>query len=765
MTSQALPRSGYLWLAVACLLGAPRAGTAQGLPSAGQVQQMLQNNPQLADQLRQRLAQSGLTPEQVRARLQAAGYPESLLDSYMGSTASSGSAVPGVMEMSAVQALGLAPAATGGTVPLDTGQISADLAVRAESLAAGNYVFGVDIFRRSRTQFLPVLTGPAPADYRLGPGDQVVLILTGDVERAYSLAVTHEGFVLIPRVGEVFVNSLTLDQVRDLLYTRLGAVYSGIRRDPGATARFDLSVANVRANQVYVLGEVMQPGAYQISALGTALTALYAARGVTSQANLRHIEVRRQGRVIDTLDLYDYLLRGDSRADVRLESGDIVFVPVHGVRVYAAGAVTRPAIYELRPRETLADLLRAAGGFKPNAALGRVSVYRYLPPADRSPAMPARTVRDVALGVAATGSGTPVAQPASTTARARGGDPDPSSASVGGVVVPGLTLEDGDSVVVDSLPPIYSEYHVAITGMVNRGGMYPWHPGMTLRELVLLARGPMIGADLRQAEIARMPDDRSAGQLATTIRVELDSSYLYARDTTGRYFGPPGVPFAGTGAPEVLLRPYDNVLILMQPDFDFQHSVTVIGQVRYPGVYSLRTKRDRLADILTRAGGLTPQAYGEGIRFVRQVDGLGRINVDLKRALADTTSRYNIALQPGDSIQIPQYQPTVKVSGAVNSPGSVLWEKGKSLEFYLGAAGGFTYKADKSHLSVRYANGEVQSRRKWLFATRDPTPGPGSELFVPDKEPGPGTNWVTVAAGVTGILSSTVAILVLLKQL
>jgi polysaccharide biosynthesis/export protein len=731
----------------ALVLGATPAGAAAQLPSTSQVQQLLRQNPQLGDLIRQRIAQSGMTPDQIRARLQAAGYPDSLLDAYLG--AGTGGTIANAQEVAALQALGLPPLSPEGRVPLDTGLIAAAPAgPPPESLAVGNYVFGVDVFRRSRTQFLPLLAGPVPPDYRLGAGDQLVLILTGDVERSYALPVTREGFVVIPRVGQVFVNNLTLDQLHELLYERLGAVFSGVKRQP-PTTHFDVAVANVRANQVYVIGEVVQPGAYQISALGTALTALYAAGGVTDRANLRHIEVRRLDRVVDTLDLYDYLLKGDSRGDVRLESGDVVFVPVHGVRVQATGSVTRPAIYELKPSETLPDLLRAAGGFRPNAALDRVTVYRFLPPAARSPAAPARTVLDVALGPAAR--------------QAAAGD-DPAVA-VDGVLVPSVPLEDGDSLVVDSVPSLYADYYVGIAGMVHKPGAYPWHEGMTLRDLLLLARGPLVGADLRQAEIARMPADRSRGQLASTIRVPLDSSYLSNRDASGRYFGPPGVAFPASGAPEVPLRPYDNVLILKQPEFDFQRTVTVVGQVRYPGVYSLRTKNDRLADILRRAGGLTDQAYSDGIRFVRQVDNVGRINVDLPRALKDTTSRYNVVLQPGDSIEIPEYQPSVKVSGAVNSPGSVLWQRGHSLDYYLGAAGGFTTKADKGHVSVRYANGEVRSRHQWLFVMDDPKPGPGSEVFVPTKEATQATNWVSIASAVTGILSSTLAILVLAKQL
>src|SRR5207253_367808 len=260
---------------------------------------------------------------------------------------------------------------------------------------------------------------PVPPDYKLGAGDQLVLILTGDVELAYTLPVTREGFILIPQVGQVFVSNLTLDQLRDMLYVRLGRVYSGVKRGPGATTRFDITVANVRANQVYVVGEVTQPGAYQISSLGTALTALYAAGGITERANLRDIVVQRAGKTVATLDLYDYLLRGETRHDIRLETGDVIFVPVRGTR--------------------------------------------------------------------------------------------------------------GD--LADAVKPLAGQYYVSIVGMVNKPGAYPWREGMTLRDLVLLARGPTVGASLNEAEVARLPADRAAGQLATTERVPMDSTYLFERDS------------------------------------------------------------------------------------------------------------------------------------------------------------------------------------------------------------------------------------------
>src|SRR5213078_295621 len=548
------------------------------------LQQAVQQNPGLADVIRQRIAQSGLSPDQIRARLQASGYPPTLLDAYLGAqTPGQAAPVPGAQELAAIQSLGLQSMATAGEVlPVDTGLV--------RSVAGGKSgVFGVDVFQRTTTQFLPLLSGPVPADYKLGPGDQLVLILTGDVELAYTLQVTREGFILIPQVGQLYVSNLSLDHLRDVLYTRLGRVYSGVRRGAGATARFDVSVANVRANQVYVVGEVAQPGAYQISSLGTVLTSLYAAGGVTERANMRTVEVRRHSKPVATFDLYEYLLRGDTRNDVRLETGDVVFVPVHGTRVQVTGAVTRPAIYELNAGESLADLIRAAGGFRPDAALQRVSVYRTLPAAQRTPGLPPRTVIDVRL------SPVPVGDPVGRDAEIRGS-----------VLVPPFAVEDGDSVVADSIPlrgarnfvdikgnvylpgrygldpgmrlsglvkragglrpatyagrahverlnpadstrfvlpvelpsdstkrwkedPELREYdivtiygrpqmrdamYVAISGMVNEPGQYPWRAGMTLRDLVLMAHGPKIGAYLKEAEVARLPADRSHGELA-----------------------------------------------------------------------------------------------------------------------------------------------------------------------------------------------------------------------------------------------------------
>jgi len=320
-------------------------------------------------------------------------------------------------------------------------------------------------------------------------------------------------------------------------------------------------------------------------------------------------------------------------------------------------------------------------------------------------------------------------------------------------------------VTVEALPAEPEAYFVSITGMIQNPGRYPWRPGMTLRDLVRLARGPRVGALLREVEIARLPTDRAQGQLATTVREPLDSTYLFDRDSLGRYIGPPGLPAPASGAPEVQLQPFDNVLILRQPEFELQRTVTIQGEVLYPGTYALKSKGDRLAELIQRAGGLTARAYADGIRFYRDVNGAGRINIDLPKALRDTSSRDNVILQPSDSVFIPEYIASVKVVGAVNAPGSVLYKKGAGLGYYIEAAGGFAYTADKGRTSVRLAGGEVETRRKWLFFRSDPRPGPGAEVTVPLKDTSSPTNYVQLVAAVAQILASTVAIIVVARRL
>ncbi len=298
----------------------------------------------------------------------------------------------------------------GKAIKLDTAaanSVRALLAARAADTAvvdSGFTVFGRNLFQQQTSQFDANLNGPVSPDYQVGPGDQLVLTLTGDVQQAYALTVTREGWIVIPNVGQIPVANLTMAQVNDLLFARLSRAYSGIRRN-NPTAHFTISVAGLGTRQVYVTGDVAQPGAYRVSNMGTMLTALYAAGGPTDNGSMRSVQLVRGGKTIDTLDVYDYLLAGGTGKDLRLQSGDIVFVPVRGGRVRVAGAVMRPATYELKPGETLPDALRMAGGFRATADRRTIQIERVVPPGERTASGKDRTMIEVTFAAAGHGAG------------------------------------------------------------------------------------------------------------------------------------------------------------------------------------------------------------------------------------------------------------------------------------------------------------------------------------------------------------------------
>jgi protein involved in polysaccharide export with SLBB domain len=798
-----------------------------------QAQQMLQNNPAMLQQLRQRIMTSGLTPDQVRARLRAEGYPETLLDAYLPGSTATDAAAPSPQVFSALTSLGITdsldvatlrcgidadPATIPDTLPngtIDTTRNSSRLdaarqAMRGRCLAeedsvirglrkskadidSGFVIFGLDFFRDRSTQFNPNQAGPVDASYVIHPGDELVLVLTGDVEQSYTLPVTREGFIVIPQVGQVWVNSITLAELENILYQRLGRVYSGVRRGPGATTHFYITPARLGSNQIYVTGDVLRPGSYRISSAGTALTALYAALGPSENGSLRQVLVRRGGAAVDTLDVYDYLLNGSTAHDVRLSNGDLVFVPIHGTRVRIVGEVARPATYEMRPNETLADALRFAGGFTATAARQRVQIERIVPPGQRVPGGRDRIVTEIVSDQFTNGVGPSVAvlpgdviRVFSVASRVRNrvyvsGDvwspgslgitpgmrlsdalklaggvrPDvylgqilitrtnPDSTKVQlratlrdttGAVINDLPLNEDDAIRVFSISEFRPTRYVAINGAVRRSGQYPFREGMTIRDLVLLAGGLDQSAYLNDAEVARLPVNRTDGVTASTFRVPLDSSYLFERGPDGKYLGPPGLPAAAGPNPDVTVQPYDNVLIMRQPSWELQRTASIGGEVRFPGKYTLKTKTETIKDLIDRAGGLTHDAYPGGVVFTRT--NIGRIGVDLPSVLRNSRSSDNLPLLDGDAILIPRYNPVVNVTGAVNSPLTVTYSPGKSIDFYVRSAGGPGRFADVKHAYVAQPNGKVESRTShFLLPDGVPEPQPGSTVYVPTLSP------------------------------
>jgi polysaccharide export outer membrane protein len=852
-------------LTVAGLLFLAATASAQN-PTAAQAQQMLQNNPALLQQLRQKMMTSGLTPDQVRARLRAEGYPENLLDAYLpGSTGVPDSSASSEDVFKAITQLGiadtteldllrcgidtdsLAVADTLASGQVDTTQNKRRLeerrnAIRTRCLAqqdslargltkrkidadSGFVIFGLDFFRNATTQFDPNLAGPVDANYRIGPGDRLVLVLTGDVEQSYQLDVTREGFIVIPQVGQIWVNNITMAELENILYKSLGRVYSGVRRGGGATTHFYVTPARLGSNQIFVTGDVLRPGSYRISSAGTALSALYAARGPSDNGSLRNVLIRRRGAGVDTLDVYDYLLNGNTEHDVRLTNSDLVFVPIHGARVRIVGEVARPATYEIRANETLADALRYAGGFTASAARRRVQIERIVPPAQRPLGGRDRIVTDIESIEFATGTGptfpvfdgdiirvfsvatrvrnriyvrgdvwSPGSQGIAPGARlsdalrlAGGVRPDvylgqvlltrtlPDSSHVQlraalrdttGAVINDLLLQEDDEIRVFSTSEFRPTRYVAINGAVRKSGQYPFREGMTLRDLVLLSGGLDQSAYLKEAEVARLPQNRADGVTAQTFRVPLDSSYLFERGPDGKYLGPPGLPAGSGPSADVVVQPYDNILILRQPNWELQRTAVIAGEVRYPGRYSLKTKTEKITDLIERAGGLTSDAYANGVIFYRTRNGVGRIGIELPDVLSNSRSLDNLPLQDGDSLFIPRYNAVVNVQGAVNSPVSVTWAPGKTIEYYVRAAGGPSRKADMKRAYVTQPNGKVEARNaRFLLPDGIPKPSAGSTIFVPELDPADKSlDFLTSAGSVAQILATLVTLIIALRR-
>jgi polysaccharide export outer membrane protein len=376
----------------------------------------------------------------------------------------------------------------------------------------------------------------------------------------------------------------------------------------------------------------------------------------------------------------------------------------------------------------LSDALHRAGGLKPDSYLGTVQISRLRP--DSTYEMLTAQLRD-------------------TT----------------GAVVNDITLADGDQIRTFSTPEFRSKRYINISGAVRKPGRYQYRENMTMRDAVLLAGGLEEGALLTQAEVARMPENRAGGVTAKTTRVPLDSSYLFDRTADGRYVAPPGIPAPVARAPEVQLQPYDDILILRQPDWALQRTVSISGEVKYPGRYTLQKKTETLRELIERAGGLTKDAYANGVSFYRQRDSVGRIGLDLGLVMRDANAPDNLQLADGDSIIVPVFTGVVQMSGQVNSPVAVAYVPGADLDYYIRAAGGGTAKSDVGRAYVRQPNGKVESRnRHFLIYHSTPQPEPGSTVVVPLSAGDHSFDYAAFFTGLASVLSAGIGLAAILRR-
>jgi polysaccharide export outer membrane protein len=821
-------------LAAILAIGAVQAEavSAQQPDTAGLRRQMEQQlgTPLTQQDIVERLRASGMTRSQARGQLQAMGYDPALADPYFEAM-ESGTTLGGQPSnriLLALERLGMTavPDSALGVLPDSTADRRSDRdpvldSIRLDSIRSGRLpIFGMSLFENARNQFAPVTFGPVGENYRLGPGDQLVLILTGSVEDAYELRVTRQGFIVIPDVGQLFVAGLTMAELEARLAELLGTVYSGVAREgAGGRTNFQVSLAELRNNQVYLVGEVQEPGAYQVSGVSSVLNALYRAGGPNGMGSFRRIEVRRDGRLVDAVDLYDYLLTGGSREDAQLQNGDRVFVPVVGKRVAIEGEIRRPARYEMLSGETLRDLVAFAGGFRAEAVVQRLQIDRILPVDQRLPGQD-RALVDVSLDALAPGAPdielrdgdrvriftisderrrrvvltgevnrpgvyqwTPAMTLEDLIASAEGlaesaythraqvyrlnpADGtrymiptalDPGAGAAAGGTLP---LEDRDSVVVYSRADLVAVDSVAIRGYVKQPGTYPYAEGMTLEDLILAARGFTAGANTLAAELARLPGvDARSDTAAALFRVPLAGA---DDGDPSRRPGTAPAPEWQPAAEQVRLQPGDRVFVRQAPGFARVRSVVVTGEVQNPGTYPLADRDERFAEVIARAGGLTTEGHDDGIQLIRDSLLLG---VDLAEARRRPDGPANVPLMDGDSIHVPTYDPTVRVSGAVAFTSRVVYVPGKGFDYYIEQAGGYAPQAAPDMASITYQNGERDMVETFGPFTRTPNVRPGSEIYVPavPAQLRTGISWGDVLARGAALVG-TLATLILALQ-
>ena len=510
--------------------------------------------------------------------------------------------------------------------------------------------FGYDLFAGVPTTFAPATDIPMDADYIVGPGDTVQIQLFGKEPAQYDLVITREGILQFPGIGPVSVAGLTFHEMKQVLKARIEEQMIG--------EKANITMGRLRSIRVFILGDVNQPGSYTVSALSTMTNALFVSGGIKPIGSLRNIQLKRRGKLVARMDLYDLLLRGDTSGDVRLQPGDVIFVPPAGSSVGMAGEVRRPAIYELRKESSVEQMLSLAGGLLPTA-------YPQASQIERISKRGERTLIDV-----------DISQKAGLRARVQGGD----------VLRVYSILEKMEDIVL-------------LSGHVQRPGGYQWRPGMRVNDLIPSIENDLLPRpDLDYALVRRelKPDQRlkifsvqpgkALKDPASKYNVELES-----RDELILF----GFSEDRTEIVEPLIEDLQAQATFQQP----AQVVSVVGLVRQPGDYPLEA-RMKISDLIRAGGGLGEEAYALGAELTRYevVDGSYRevdhVSVDLAQILKGVQVE-DLALRPFDDLHIkrlPEWvaAATVEIKGEVRFPGVYPISRGEQLSKLIERAGGVT---------------------------------------------------------------------------
>jgi protein involved in polysaccharide export with SLBB domain len=640
-------------------------------------------------------------------------------------------------------------------------------------------VYGRQLFNDVPTTFAPVENVPVPADYVLGPGDQLLIRAWGKIDLDYRVTVDRNGQINLPKVGTLTVAGLRYAQVEGYLRSAIGALFTGFE--------LNVTLGQLRSIQIFVLGDARQPGAYTVSSLSTLVDALFASGGPSLTGTMRHIQLRRGNRVLTEFDIYDLLQRGDKSHDVQLLPGDVIYIPPIGAQVAISGDVNTPGIYELKGETTIVSALQGAGGLTSLAGIGRAVL-------ERIDNHTSRRVEEFALG-------------ASSLQR---------------------PLKDGDLLRIFPLSPKF-ENAVTLRGNVAAPGRYVWKEGMRISDLIP-SRESLITSGYwnRQNHVSL----GSAGITSNNAEIDWDHAVIERLDEhdlstrlipfhLGNAIDNPG------SVDNQSLNVGDIVTIFSRADIALpveKHAafVSVSGEVNAPGLYRVNPG-ETLRDVVKQAGGLTPHSYLYASIFTRvsarqaqekqlqqsteqmqreltakfanaapqpgqtgadqqaqlamqqtalaslaSIKPTGRVVLDMKPGAETIADMPDFPLEDGDTFFIPPRLSTVQVAGAVYNANALRYEPGKRLLAYLNDAGGATREADSKRIFVIRADGTVISRQSRNSHSHGSYGNlkllPGDAIIVPEKllvPSGPGlqkfANYTQIISGaaITGAVLGT----------
>ena len=663
----------------------------------------------------------------------------------------------------------------------------------SRELAQENQVFGRNIFNTRNLTFEPSVNLATPPNYRLGPGDEVIIDIWGTSQNTIRQQISPDGTINIEKIGPVSLSGMTVSEANEYLKRVLGKTYSGLDALDG-TLEIRLTLGNARTIQINVMGEVVQPGTYALSSFSTVFHALYRAGGVNEIGSLRNVQVTRNGKTVAKVDVYDFIMKGKTQDDIRLQEGDVIIVPAYEALVQISGNVKRPMKFEMKKNETLATLINYAGGFSADAYTRSLRVVR-----QNGEEYEINTVKEIDYSAYPMRNGDVVTAEAilnrfTNKLEVRGAVYRPGIYQLNGEIntvralvneakglmgdaftnravlqreredltteiisvdvrsimagtSPDIPLQKNDILYIPSIHDLEDRGDVAIFGEVAKPDSYSYSDNMTLEDLIIRAGG------LRES--------------ASTVRVDVsrrikDPKSTHSTDSIGQMFTfalKDG--FVIDGEQGFTLQPYDQVFVRRSPGYQAQQNVQVTGEVIFGGTYAMTTTEERLSDLVKKAGGATSKAYLHGAKLIRvandeekkrmrdvinlmnrqfgeaMMDSLGirvedtfSVGIDLEKAMAQPGSEYDLVLREGDVLSVPKLNNTVKVNGAVMMPNTVGYLSDKNANYYLDQAGGYALNAKKSKKFVIYMNGQV-ARIKGRSKDKIE---PGCEIIVPSKK-------------------------------